>query len=89
MCQFLQHVTHVSSPYWITSLGYSPLLRFTTLAPLVTEYFPEGVGVSPTTVSFSTKRDARDDMVTNLDDGMCACVCLSVCLCLCAYCVWM
>lgn len=64
------HVTHVSSPYWITSLGYSPLLRFTTLAPLVTEYFPEGVGVSPTTVSFSTKRDARDDMVTNLDDDM-------------------
>ena len=68
----LQHVTHVSSPYWITSLGYSPLLRFSTLAPLVAEYFPEGVGVSPTTVNFSTKRDVTDDMtINNNNDGMC------------------
>ena len=76
----MQHVTHVSSPYWITSLGYSPLLRFSTLAPLVTEYFPEGVGVSPTTVNFSTKRETADDMMTNDEDGMtvCVCVCLSV-----------
>ena len=60
----------MSSPYWITTLGYSPLLRFSTLAPLVTEYFPEGVGVSPTTVNFSTKREVSDDMVANNDDGM-------------------
>ena len=61
----------MSSPYWITSLGYSPLLRFSTLAPLVTEYFPEGVGVSPTTVNFSTKREATDDStVNNNNDGI-------------------
>ena len=76
----------MSSPYWITSLGYSPLLRFSTLAPLVTEYFPEGVGVSPTTVNFSSKRETTDDMVTN-DDGMTVClsVCLPSCLSVCVY----
>lgn len=60
----------MSSPYWITSLGYSPLLRFSPLAALVTEYFPEGVGVSPTTVNFSTKREVTDDIINNINDGM-------------------
>lgn len=69
----------MSSPYWITSLGYSPLLRFSTLAPLVAEYFPEGVGVSPTTVNFSTKRDVMDDMTNNNNDGMSDFSCIVYC----------
>ena len=40
----------VSSPYWITTLGHTPLLRYTLVTPLVKEYFPEGVGVSPSTL---------------------------------------
>ena len=35
----------------MNTLGYTPLLRHTLLTPLVKEYYPEGVGVSPTTVS--------------------------------------
>ena len=75
-------MTHVSRPYWITSLAYSPLLRFSTLADLVGEYFPEGVGISPTTVSFSSKRQNQEYSITdylNYGNGVCVCVCVCVC----------
>ncbi len=41
----------VSSPHWIHTMSYTPLLRYSVLAPLLSEYVPEGVGISPTTVA--------------------------------------
>lgn len=35
---------------WISSVSYTPMLRFSLLAPLLSEYFPDGVGISPATV---------------------------------------
>lgn len=32
-------------------MSYTPLLRYSVLAPLLSEYVPEGVGISPTTVA--------------------------------------
>ncbi len=32
-------------------MSYTPLLRYSILAPLLSEYVPEGVGISPTTVA--------------------------------------
>ena len=40
----------VTDPQWINTVSYTPLLRYTILAPLLSEYVPEGVGISPTTV---------------------------------------
>ncbi len=43
----------VQQPEWINTLGYSPLLRYSVLASLLSEYVPDGVGISPTTLHFT------------------------------------
>ncbi len=45
-----QVVTIVNDPEWINSVSYTPMLRYSILAPFLSEYFPDGVGISPTTV---------------------------------------
>ena len=40
----------VRQPEWINTVGYIPLLRYSVLASLLSEYVPDGVGVSPTTL---------------------------------------
>lgn len=40
----------VQQTEWVNTLGYSPLLRYSVLASLLSEYMPEGVGISPTTL---------------------------------------
>ena len=40
----------VMNPEWINTVSYTPLLRHTILTPLLSEYVPDGVGISPTTV---------------------------------------
>lgn len=40
----------VNNQEWISTVSYTPLLRHTVLAPLLSEYVPDGVGISPTTV---------------------------------------
>lgn len=40
----------VQQSEWINTLGYSPLLRYSVLASLLSEYVPDGVGISPTTL---------------------------------------
>lgn len=45
-----QVVSMVRDPQWINTVSYTPLLRYSILAPLLSEYVPEGVGISPTTV---------------------------------------
>lgn len=40
----------VMNPEWINTVSYTPLLRHTLLAPLLSEYVPDGVGISPTTL---------------------------------------
>lgn len=44
---------------WINSVSYTPLLRYSLLAPLLSEYFPDGVGISPSTVRHSGSSRAR------------------------------
>lgn len=46
-------VSLVQQPEWINTLGYSPLLRYSVLASLLSEYVPDGVGISPTTLHFT------------------------------------
>ena len=46
----VQVVDMVLEPDWINTVSYTPLLRFSVLAPLLSEYFPDGVGISPSTV---------------------------------------
>lgn len=43
-------VSLVQQAEWVNTLGYSPLLRYSVLASLLSEYMPEGVGISPTTL---------------------------------------
>ena len=45
-----QVVSMVMNPEWINTVSYTPLLRHTLLTPLLSEYVPDGVGISPTTV---------------------------------------
>jgi hypothetical protein len=40
----------VMNSEWINTVSYTPLLRHTILTPLLSEYVPDGVGISPTTV---------------------------------------
>lgn len=40
----------VTQPEWINTVGYIPLLRYSVLASLLSEYVPDGVGISPTTL---------------------------------------
>ena len=46
-------VAMVRSEEWINTVSYTPLLRYSLLAPLLSEYFPDGVGLSPATVRHS------------------------------------
>ena len=39
---------------WINTVSYTPLLRHTVLTPLLSEYVPDGVGISPATVHHMT-----------------------------------
>lgn len=49
---------------WINSVSYTPMLRFSSLAPLLSEYFPDGVGISPATIRHSgTARKRSGKMV--------------------------
>ncbi len=48
---FLQIVLLVGNPEWINTVGYTPLLRYSVLASLLSEYVPDGVGISPTTIA--------------------------------------
>ena len=50
----------VYQPDWINTVCYAPLLRFSILASLLSEYVPSGVGISPTTVH-SSKMAAQQD----------------------------
>lgn len=34
----------------MNTVGYTPLLRYSVLASLLSEYVPDGVGISPTTL---------------------------------------
>ena len=43
----------VKKEEWINSVSYTPMLRFSSLAPLLSEYFPDGVGISPATIRHS------------------------------------
>ena len=45
-----QVVSMVMLPEWINTVSYIPLLRYSVLAPFLSEYIPDGVGISPTTV---------------------------------------
>ena len=45
-----QVISMVMNPEWINTVSYTPLLRHTMLTPLLSEYVPDGVGISPTTV---------------------------------------
>lgn len=40
----------VMNPDWINTVNYTPLLRHSILTSLLSEYVPDGVGISPTTV---------------------------------------
>jgi len=46
-------VTLVQQPEWINTVSYIPLLRYSVLASLLSEYVPDGVGISPTTLHVS------------------------------------
>ena len=43
-------VSMVKNPEWINTVSYIPLLRYSILSPLLSEYVPDGVGISPTTI---------------------------------------
>lgn len=40
----------VQQPEWLHTVGYTPLLRYSVLSSLLSEYVPDGVGISPTTL---------------------------------------
>ena len=76
----MQVAVIAKDPLWIHTISYTPLLRYNEgLASLLSEYFPEGVGISPLTVSHQRKRDPgpsakRDpgpsaNSSTNIDNG--------------------
>ena len=46
----LQVVRMAKEMEWISTVSYIPMLRYSILSPLLSEYFPDGVGISPTTV---------------------------------------
>ncbi len=46
----LQLIDIAKDPLWVHSISYIPLLRYNEgLSSLLSEYFPEGVGISPLT----------------------------------------
>ena len=47
-----------ADPLWIHTLSYTPLLRYCDeVSSLLVEYFPDGVGISPTTVCLQRKQE--------------------------------
>jgi hypothetical protein len=52
-------VAMVKKEEWINSVSYTPMLRFSLLAPLLSEYFPDGVGISPATIRHSSTARKR------------------------------
>ncbi|XP_019850257.1 PREDICTED: lysine-specific histone demethylase 1B-like [Amphimedon queenslandica] len=47
-------------PLWVHSISYSPLLRYCEpLASLLVEYYPDGVGISPTTVCIQRNKQQQ------------------------------
>lgn len=56
-------------PLWIHTMSYTPLLRYCDeLASLLSEYFPEGVGISPTTVCLQRMKEMNDKRVNKSED---------------------
>ena len=49
----------VKKEEWINTVSYTPMLRFSLLAPLLSEYFPDGVGISPATIRHSSTARKR------------------------------
>ena len=56
-----QVVSMVKLVEWINSVSYTPMLRYSLLAPLLSEYFPDGVGISPTTIRHSGATRVRGE----------------------------
>ena len=56
-----QIVSLVQQSEWINTIGYSPLLRYSVLASLLSEYVPDGVGISPTTLHKSAPDTAKEN----------------------------
>lgn len=57
-----QIVSLVQQPKWIDTVGYIPLLRYSVLASLLSEYVPDGVGISPSTlhvIKVSTQKQSQ------------------------------
>ncbi|CAI8005571.1 Lysine-specific histone demethylase 1B, partial [Geodia barretti] len=52
-------VAMVKKEEWINTVSYTPMLRFSLLAPLLSEYFPDGVGISPATIRHSSTARKR------------------------------
>ena len=47
-------------PLWVHSISYSPLLRYCDpLSSLLVEYYPDGVGISPTTVCIQRNKQQQ------------------------------
>lgn len=54
---------------WIHTISYTPLLRYCDeLASLLSEYFPEGVGISPTTVCLQRMKEMNEKRVNKSED---------------------
>lgn len=74
----------VKDPQWINTVNYTPLLRYTILAPMLSEYVPEGVGISPTTVHHvrvavarrqeEIKNQSEKDCGDEKKKGLCLCM---------------
>ena len=65
----LQVAVMARDPLWIYTLSYTPLLRYCDeLASLLSEYFPEGVGISPTTVCLQRMKEMNDKRVNKSED---------------------
>ncbi len=54
----MQAAVIARDPLWVHSISYTPLLRYNEcLTQLLIDYFPEGVGISPLTVTHQRRRD--------------------------------
>lgn len=58
----------VQQPEWINTVTYVPLLRYSVLASLLSEYVPDGVGISPTTLH-TTKLHTAQLLEKPAEDG--------------------
>lgn len=58
----------VTDSEWMSTVSYTPLLRYSILAPLLREYIPDGVGISPTTIQH-TANDTGTEGDTKMEKG--------------------